>query len=544
MIVFSQREKDTHARIPSNSFKAQNFGENRKKRIQFLHPKFLQISSMYRFREMVEFEGAPSSKQQQPPPPPISDMFQKFALAFKTKTYELFAEEDDYAAVDSDCDVTLLLDSAEEFIPHQKVVVIKPDSGSGPDNSDAGLIRALIPSLFATLSSFEASYLQFQAAHVPEIDRGALEQADKSLVSILQKLTEMRNLYRESKRKGPGLSGGFDFPAASFWEFQVQENQSKLRVLETMVNTQQSQIDVKDDEAIELRKKLDRIRAANCELMRKLGLKEGSAGLGLEVMLTIRVFEAMLRDSVKSMRCFVKLLIDLMRRAGWDLEEAANSVYSGMNYTRKGHFRYAFLSYVCLGMFQNFDKIDFGLCDSEMICNGNGSKQIENGVSDGGDSIDYLRQLIEHVSINPMEMLSKNPNCEFSRFCGSKYEELIHPTMESSIFSNLDRKDKVLDSWKSLSVFYESFVRAASSIWLLHKLAYSFKPVVEIFQVERGAEFSMVYMEDVLGRCSLPGKAGRPRPRVGFTVVPGFKVGRSVVQSQVYLTSLELKHVE
>ncbi|KAG6435656.1 hypothetical protein SASPL_100530 [Salvia splendens] len=488
---------------------------------------------MYRFREMAEIDGAPSSEQ---PPPPISDMFQKFALAFKTKTYELFAEEDDYAVVDSDCDVTLLLDSAEESIPHQKVVVIKPES----DNSDAELNRALIRSLFATLSSFEASYLQFQAAHVPDIDQAALEEADKSIVSILQKLTELKNLYRESKRKGAEFSGGFVFPAASFWEFQVQENQSKLRVLETIVNTQQSQIDVKDGEAIELRKKLDRIRASNCELMRKLGLKEGGAGLGLEVMLTIRVFGAMLLDSVKSMRCFVKLLIDLMRRAGWDLKEAANSVYPGMNvnYTKKGHFRYAFLSYVCLGMFQNFDKIDFGLCNSEIISNGNGTKQIKNGATDG-DAIDNLRQLIDHVSNSPMEMLSKNPKCEFSHFCGRKYEKLIHPTMESSIFSNLDRKDKVLDSWKSLSVFYESFVRTASSVWLLHKLAYSFKPVIEIFQVERGVEFSMVYMEDALGRCGLPGKS---KPRVGFTVVPGFKVGRTVVQSQVYLT--DLKHVE
>lgn len=493
----------------------------------------------------MELESGPSSKQQPQPPPPISDMFQKFALAFKTKTYELFAEEEDYAAIaagDSDCDVTLLLDSAEEFLPDQKVVVIKPDSSSGPGNSDADLIRALIPSLFATLSSFEASYLQFQAAHVPEIDESALEQADKSIISILRKLTEMKNLYKEARRKGPGSSGGFDFPVGSFWEFQVQENQSKLRVLETIVNTLQSQIDVKDDEAIDLRRKLDRIRAANGALMRKLGLKEGNPKLGLEVMLTIRVFEAMLRDSVKSMRCFVKLLIDLMRRAGWDLEEAANSVYAGMNYSKKGHFRYAFLSYVCLGMFQNFDKHDFGLCNSETICNGNGTKQIENRVIDEEKNRSYLMQLVEHVATNPMEMLSKNPKCEFSQFCGRKYEELIHPTMESSIFSNLDRKDKVLDSWKSLSVFYDSFVRAASSIWLLHKLAYSFKPVVEIFQVERGVEFSMVYMEDILGRCSLPGKA---RPRAGFTVVPGFKVGRTVIQSQVYLTDFEfLKHVE
>lgn len=483
---------------------------------------------MYRFREMVEMEGGT-------PSPQISDMFQKFATAFKTKTYELFAEDSE-AADDYDGDVTLLLDSAEEFIPDQKVVVIKPDSSSAPGNSGAQLIRALVPSLFATLSSFEASYLQFQAAHVPEIDQNALEVADKLIVSVLQKLTEMKNLYRDSRKGSVGSNCAFDFPAGSFLEFQVQENQSKLRTLETIVNSLQSQMDVKDDQAMDLKKKLDKIRVCNADLSRKLGLKEGNMGLGMEVLLTIRVFEAMLGDSVKSLRCFVKLLIDLMRRAGWDLEKAANSVYSGVNYAKKGHFRYAFLSYVCLGMFQDFDKNDFGLHDSEIICNGNGYIHSENGIIDNNNN-GYLRQLIEHVASNPMEILSKNPKCEFSQFCLRKYEELIHPTMESSIFSSLDRKEKVLDSWKSLTVFYESFVRMASSIWLLHKLAYSFNPTVEIFQVERGVEFSMVYMEDVLTKCGSPRKT---RPKVGFTVVPGFKAGRTVIQSQVYLTDSEL----
>ncbi|KAL6494092.1 hypothetical protein OROGR_032001 [Orobanche gracilis] len=483
---------------------------------------------------MVEMEGAPSSKQ--PPSPPISDMFQKFALAFRTKTYELFSE--DYSAIpaaDSDGDVALLLDSAEELILDQKVVVIKPDSSPEPDDADIDLMGALIPSLFATLSSFEASYLQFQAAHVPEIDLNALELADKLVVSILQKLTEMKNLYRDSKKKGLGLKCSFDFPAGSFLEFQAQENQSKLRVLETIVNSLQSEMDVKDDEARNLRGKLDKIRVSNGGLSRKLVVKEGNTCF--EVLLTIRVFEAMLGDSVKSLRCFVKLLIDLMQMAGWDLEEAANSFCSGVEYSKNDHFRYAFLSYVSLGMFHNFDKNDFGLIDSQIICNGDALRNNDNGMMDSEHNV-YLRQLIQHIAINPMEILSKNPKCEFSRFCDRKYEQLIHPTMESSIFSHLeDKKEKLLDSWKSLTVFYESFVRMTSSIWLLHKLAYSFSPVVEIFRVEKGVEFSMVYMEDVLGKCNLPLTS---RPKVGFTVVPGFKVGRTVIQSKVYLTDSKL----
>ncbi|CAA0842686.1 Plant protein of unknown function (DUF641 [Striga hermonthica] len=476
---------------------------------------------------MVEMDGGPSSKPPPPPPPPpISDMLQKFALAFKAKTYELFSE--DYSAVPSaecDGDVSLLLDSAEEFIPDQKVVVIKPDPVKNKDDSSGELIRALIPSLLATVSSFEVSYLQFQAAHVPEIDQNALEAADKLIVSILEKLAEMKSLYRDSK-KGSVSGGGFEFPAGSFLEFRVQENQSKLRVLETMVNSLQSQMDAKDDEASGLRKKLDKIRVCNVHLSRKLGVKRGNAGF--DVLLTIRVFEAILADSVKAVRCFVKLLMNLMQRAGWDLEKAANSVYSGVDYLKKSHYRYAFLSYVCLGMFHDFDKNDFGLCNDELICNENGEIVDERNGS--------MRQLIEHVTNNPMEILSMNTKCGFARFCERKYEELVHPTMECSIFRHLDRKEKkVLDSWKSLSVFHELFVRMASSIWLLHKLAYSFNPVIEIFQVERGVEFSMVYMENVLGKKVV--FVGKSKPIVGFTVVPGFKVNKTVVQSQVYLTN-------
>ena len=135
-----------------------------------------------------------------------------------------------------------------------------------------------------------------------------------------------------------------------------------------------------------------------------------------------------------------------------------------------------------------------------------------------------------------MEVLSKNQSCEFLRFCERKYQQLIHPTMESSIFINLDQNEVVLSSWKSLTAFYESFVKVASSVWLLHKLAFSFNPVVEIFQVERGVDFSMVYMEDVTKKSVFVGKS---RPKVGFTVIPGFKVGKTVIQSQVYLIGLK-----
>ncbi|KAM3733108.1 hypothetical protein ACB098_11G110400 [Castanea mollissima] len=67
---------------------------------------------------MPETDNISSSK-----PPQISEMFTKFAQAFKSKTFEFFTEIEPI----DDSDGYSLLDSAEEVITDQKVVVIKPD---------------------------------------------------------------------------------------------------------------------------------------------------------------------------------------------------------------------------------------------------------------------------------------------------------------------------------------------------------------------------------------------------------------------------------
>ncbi|OAY62439.1 protein GRAVITROPIC IN THE LIGHT 1 [Manihot esculenta] len=487
-----------------------------------------------------------------PKAPPISEMFQKFALAFKTKTFEFFAEET--AADDpSDVDGFSLLDSAEDFIPNQKVIILKPDqpiyqnSASSPTPStsreppqlshqstidkpteqsqikplNAQFVQTLICSVFATVSSFEASYLQLQTAHVPFNEEG-IKAADEALVSHLQSLSDFKHFYGDMCRNP---DSGAALPIGSCLEAQVQENQSKLRVLGIVSDHLQAEIDRKDNDVSALRKKLSDLQKSNFKLAKRLS---GNSNLpsSCDVLLSVRVFDSVLNDAYRAMHKFTKILIDLMRKAGWDLDLAANSVHADIEYAKTGHNRYAFLSYVCLGMFQGFHLKRFGLDegDAQILCNGH--------ISDSVKTRSSLKELLEHVSSSPVELLHRNPNCEFSKFCEKKYQELVHPTMESSIFSNLDHNEVILSSWRSLRIFYESFVDMASAVWTLHKLAFSFDPVVEIFQVEKGVDFSMVYMDDVTRRCPFPAKT---RMKVGFTVVPGFKIGRRVIQSQVYL---------
>ncbi|KAF9614482.1 hypothetical protein IFM89_018729 [Coptis chinensis] len=436
----------------------------------------------------------PSQKQ-----PQISEMFQKFAIAFKAKTIEFFAEEEE---VEEDFQTLSL--SEEEIITNQRVVVIKPDSKPFP--------QTLISSLFATISSFEASYLQLQTAHSPFIPQN-IEAADRAAVSHLQKLSEIKKWYKDFLNNSSTPTT--NLLTGSHFEAQVEENQSVLRTLEMLVNRLQLEIDSKDAEVLVMKQKLKKNEVFISELSKRVGTSKSSI-LSSEKLLTVGAFDKVLNYVCKSCHRFTKILIELMKNVGWDLDCAASSVYPDVEYLKNGHNRYAFLSYVCLGMFQGFDSVNFGLIEEDGIeCNG------------------CLRQFVEHAAGDGIELLNKNPSGCFARFCEMKYQKLIHPTMESSLFRNLDQNELVLSLWRSSAAFYQAYVDMASSVWMLHKLAFSFDPVVEIFQVEQGVDFSMIYMENVTGKGVVA--LGKARAKVAFTVIPGFKIGRTIIQSQVYL---------
>ncbi|KAL6007911.1 hypothetical protein ACLOJK_033416 [Asimina triloba] len=466
-------------------------------------------------------------------PPQISEMFQKFALAFKTKTIEFFAEDEPEADDTNSNSHFNDLDSADEIITDQRVVVIKPDQNETPlENStahrrpvrrcDPQTLQSAISSLFATISSFKASYLHLQTAHAP-FDADAMQAADRSAVSHLQRLSEIKGSYQDLL-KNPNPSPVFPF--SSCLEAQVEENQSLLRTFDMVINRLQSDIDRKDAEVSALKQQLDSIEEANSRLSMRLDAFESASSS--ELLLSVGLFDSVLQDACRAAHGFTKLLVDLMKDAGWDLGSAANSVYQGIEYAKRGHNRYAFLSYVCLVMFGGFDSATFGLCGNEFA----GDLNIRRKK--------FLREFVEHGSIDAMELLSRNPDCNFARFCEIKYQNLVNPNMESSLFRNFDEKDSVLNSWQSSCNFYESFVSMASVVWMLHKLAFSFDPTVGIFQVVKGADFSMVYMENVARKGVLvnPG-SGKERAKVGFTVIPGFKVGKTIIQCQVYLNGVK-----
>ncbi|KAL5572742.1 hypothetical protein UlMin_022339 [Ulmus minor] len=288
-------------------------------------------------------------------------MFQKFALAFKAKTFDFFIDEEA-----EDADGLSLLDSAEEA--NQKVVTQLRE-------------EKRLEKLFV---------------------EDSIKVANRALVSHLQRLSEFKHFYVDFCRN---TKFDYDLPIGSCLEAQVEENQK-------------AEIDQKDNEVVVLRKNLDEIHKSNLKFLKILS---GNLGSSCDVLLSIKVFDWLLHDACRLAHKFTKILIEWMRKAGWDLDLAMNLIHPNIDYAKKAHYRYAFLSYVSLGIFWGFNSKHFGESENGALSNGH--------ISDSNKKSTSLKQLLEHVSGNPLELLSKESSCEFSKFCESKYQEIIQPKL-------------------------------------------------------------------------------------------------------------------
>lgn len=103
--------------------------------------------------------------------------------------------------------------------------------------------------------------------------------------------------------------------------------------------------------------------------------------------------------------------------------------------------------------------------------------------------------------------------------------------MEASFYGNLNQRKLVNSSGCPETTFFAAFAEMARRIWILHCLAFSVDQEVSTFNVGKNCRFSEVYMESVTSEALLAGNDGNA---VAFTVVPGFKIGKTVVQSKVY----------
>ncbi|PON98482.1 hypothetical protein TorRG33x02_057160 [Trema orientale] len=392
-------------------------------------------------------------------------------------------------------------------------------------------MEALLAKLFASISSVKASYAQLQYSQSP-YDVDGIQAADRMVVSELKNLSELKRCY---------LKKQFDpSPETALLMAEIQEQKSLLKTYEITGKKLESQARLKDSEVIFLKEKLDEANKQNKMLEKKLN----QSGQLLTVLDNLHLsglspshFITVFRHTIKSIRSFVRLMMEEMKSANWDFDAAAYAIQSDVIYRKEEHKCLAFESFVSREMFDAFCYPNFLFPKDRSFTDK--KKQTEK----------FFARFKELKSLKPKDYLSQRPRSAFANFCRLKYLKLIHPKMEVAFFGDQSQRNLIHggefpSSSSSSSTFFALFAEMAKRVWLLHCLAFSFDPEASIFQVQKGCRFSEVYMESIAEEVfpTLENNTCISQEsdyQVAFTVIPGFRIGKTVIQCKVYLSQTQ-----
>ncbi|CAL4910827.1 unnamed protein product [Urochloa decumbens] len=407
-----------------------------------------------------------------------------------------------------------------------------PQPSPAPGPPDAAAKHAFVASLFAGASAVKAAYAQLQLAQHP-YDAEAIQAADAGLVSELTKLSDLKRRYTKNPAAAARSAAAVALAA------HADEQRHLLRTYEITARKLEAELRSRDAEAA-------RARAALADELRDARAHHGRHTLaaldGLHLSgLNATHFLTALRHAVKSVRGFARALLDGMRAAGWDAAAAAAAVHPGARLRDAARdARFALESYVALKMFAGFHRKDFGMS----ALHGRG----------GHDRRRFFDEFAAVKSAPAAELLGVEGEGGDSRwgalreFLRDRYLSVVHERMEAAFFGGRAEQRAAVRGGGGgafpRTAWFAEFAEMVRRVWLLHCLFWSFDGAVSVFQARPGERFSEVFMESASddadgrggGAALAPALGGQGKLAVGFTVVPGFKVGRTVIQCRVYLS--------
>ncbi|KAF3321838.1 IRK-interacting protein [Carex littledalei] len=369
-------------------------------------------------------------------------------------------------------------------------VSLKPKSNKPKDpafSEEAAILLKLLDSI----SSLKLAYVQLQQAHIP-YDPNKINSSDKLITSQLESLSKLENLYKEKLIDKP--------KSQTSVSLKIKEHEKLLVVLQSIVQDKESEIE-------RLRLAIHKLERENSELNENVK-KNPSCGRRLNVVnreLTPNLFAEVVSFASRSLHDFTKPLISLMQVSGWDLDSAVRCMYTGTVFHERSHKKYAFEAYL--------------------------SRVMLSGVQEEFISIHHF-DLVMGI-LDPFEVLISNPNSDFSIFCREKYLDAIPKEMEDSFFGNLDHRAFLMSGGHPRTPFYKAFVKMAKWVWALKVMSLTFIPKAEIFYVREMDWFNNDFMESVVAELT---PKREQMSKVGFTVMPGFKIGENVIRCRVYLS--------
>lgn len=404
------------------------------------------------------------------------------------------------------------------LIPQGKLKNGDPKNGFCKEDKDEAKSRnrasmeAFIAKLFATISTIKASYAELQMAQFPSYNSKAIQSADQVVVDELRALSELKQSFMKKQIDSS--------PAhVTLLLTEIQEQQSLMKMYEITMKKMEAEIQAKESKVSSLHNELKGTILNNKSIEKRLN-SSGCFYILDNINLSAsnpKDFILVLHYALRSVRNFVKHLVREMESASWDIDVAVDSIEPNLIFPNKNHRCFVFESFVSREIFNGFDTPAFSLLNEQSLPF-------------------YSDQFKNLKSANPVHFLKNHPNSLFGKFTRAKYLRLVHPKMEASFYGNLNQRKLINGREFPETEFFAAFAEMARRVWILHCLAFSFGQEMSIFQVGRNCRFSEVYMESVTSEAFL---AADSDVRVTFTVVPGFKIGKMVVQSQVYLFPAE-----
>lgn len=374
------------------------------------------------------------------------------------------------------------------------------------------VMEALLAKLFAGITSIKAAYAELQMAQNP-YNNEAIQVADLAVVDELKAISELK---RSFLKKQLDLS-----PQVTLMLAEIQEQQGLMKTYEITIKKLESEAEHKGTAIPSLKTQLEELVSSNQCLESKL-----KASGPLSIFDNLRLsnlspthFVQFQQQTLRSIRNLVKLMVREMESASWDLDTAIKFIEPEAEFSKQSHRCFAFESYVSKTMLEGFHNPNFGL-PSDSFSPNHKTHHL------------FFEEFNKLKSVNPKSFLAQNQNqnSSFCKFTRAKYLQLVHAKMECSLFGNLNQRKLVNSGEVPDTPFFAAFAEMSMRVWLLHCLAFSFGQQVSIFQVKKSCRFSEVYMESVTVNDSDTGFS------VIFTVVPGFKIGKAVYQSLVYLS--------
>ncbi|KAI3411524.1 uncharacterized protein J3R85_017896 [Psidium guajava] len=382
------------------------------------------------------------------------------------------------------------------------------------------VLEALAAKLFAAGTAIKAAYAELQLAQSP-YNSEAIQRADQAIVDELKQISELK---RKFLKKELDLS-----PQVTLMLAEIQEQQSLMRTYEVTVKKLEAEAERKESEISAWRRKLDELVSENRSSEKKLnasGVLPLFDSFKLS-SLSPTHFAQVLHYALRSVKHFAKSMAREMETANWNLDEAIRFIEPRARFAKPSHRHFAIESFVAKSIFEGFNFPNFALANDSSSIEERCPPQI------------FFDQFKKLKSVSPTSFIERNPSSSFARFAKAKYLQLVHAKMECSFFGNLNHRKAMSSGGWPDSPFLAAFAEMAKRVWVLHRLAFAFGEEVAVFQVTRGCRFSEVFMECVAEDALLqPPPSTDPDPdlKVGFTVVPGFKIGKTVIQCQVYLS--------